>query len=234
MYNNNLINACNILFGPSFKYNSDTLDYIQLSGIKSAYRNKSKLFHPDRSHIVGKDELVLTEYFKKINKAYNTLLSYKENAIKKSYSKTKSNKKPINKYNFYYKGNMPKTELRFSEFLYYSKRINWNELINSIVEQYNFRGKIGMICAELQFLKNDDINSIIRQKKENEKFGECAIRLNYLTINQLNIAIDKQKSKKYPIGRYFIDHKIISREELPILLHKNKQYNIKIRIKNKV
>ena len=69
MYKNeNILKACNILFGPDFKFYHESLDYLQLSGIKNAYREKSKLFHPDRAYIVGEDESVLAENFKELNK----------------------------------------------------------------------------------------------------------------------------------------------------------------------
>lgn len=227
----NLINACNILFGPRFKFYPNTLDYIQLSGIKSAYKEKSKLYHPDRSYAVGIDAEILAEYFKELNKAYNVLVNYKKIKVKKNNTEIKPHFKTKSsvKYNFYYKGVMPKRELRFGEFLYYSRKICWNDLIASIVKQYIYRGKIGRICIELEYINEVTLVKIIKQKKEDEKFGECALRLGYLSIYQLNIALNKQKSKKYPIGRYFIDNKIISTEDLKILLQENRKYNNKIR-----
>ena len=165
--NRKIINACNILFGPMFKIYPSTLDYIQLSGIKSAYKEKSKLYHPDRSYAIGIDAEILTEYFKELNKAYNILLNYKKIKINKNNNieikpdlKTKSSVK----YNLYYKGMMPKRELRFGEFLYYSKKICWNDLITSIVKQSIYRGKIGKICIELEY-----INKVTLSKKKKMK-----------------------------------------------------------------
>ena len=233
MYKNeNIVKACNILFGPDFKFYHESLDYLQLSGIKNAYREKSKIFHPDRAYIVGEDESVLAENFKELNKAYNTLLSYKKSSnfknileIKKNHNKTTGDRK-----NFYYKGIMPKRELRFGEFLYYIGKISWNDLIDSIVKQYTFRGKIGRICIELDYLEKDDIASILNNQKIDEKFGECAVRLGYLDTRQLKKALHIQNVKKYPIGRYFLESNLISKEELPVLLHENRKYNIKIKI----
>jgi hypothetical protein len=227
----NIINACNILFGPKFKFNPSTLDYIQLSGIKSAYKEKSKLYHPDRSYVRGIDANILAEYFKELNKAYNVLLNYKKINAKKNNIKIKPNFKTKTsfRYNFYYKGVMPKRELRFGEFLYYSRKICWNDLIASIVKQSIYRGKIGRICLELKYINKVTLCKIINQKKEDEKFGESAIRLGYLDIDQLNTALYKQKSKKYPIGRYFIDNNIISTEDLNRFLQENRKYNIKMK-----
>ena len=43
-----LYRSCRIIFGRDLKVSPDFLQYLQLSGIKKAYRKKALEFHPDR------------------------------------------------------------------------------------------------------------------------------------------------------------------------------------------
>ena len=43
----NLFDACRELFGPEVQTCPDFLDYLQASGVKSAFRRKAKETHPD-------------------------------------------------------------------------------------------------------------------------------------------------------------------------------------------
>lgn len=42
-----LLQSCTVLFGPELDISPEFLDYLQISGIKSAYRQRAKKTHPD-------------------------------------------------------------------------------------------------------------------------------------------------------------------------------------------
>ena len=75
-----LVHACRILFGADLHITSDFLEYIQLSGVKSAYRRKALETHPDRLAARGGEELSLgpADLFRQVQQAYQDLTSYLE------------------------------------------------------------------------------------------------------------------------------------------------------------
>lgn len=247
--NYDLINACYTIFGPLFHYSKETLNYLESSGIKKAYREKAMLYHPDRVKITGFTDGNSTTRFNELNNAYKILLNYINinkkindrnthrgyyanysfvniNTAKKK-SEFKSDK-DVKKQDFYHIGNTPNRKLRLGEFLYYSKLISWRTLISSIVHQYKMRPKIGDLCCKMNFLTRDEINNILRNIKYSEKFGETAVRLGFLSSYNVMVTLGVQKKINLPIGRYFIDNNIFTETKLNEMLVKNKEYNLKV------
>lgn len=236
-----LANACFLLFGPLFHFSEDTLNYLQPDGIKHAYRKKAKLYHPDTSNLKDQSKNELSILFNELNNAYKLLLSHVE---KNSYSYNnnyyffilKNNfakKRNYSNFNndFYYTGMMPKRNLRIGEYLYYSKNISWSTLINAIIAQYKSRPKIGDLCIKFNFLDFNEINKIIRNIKIHEKFGEAAKRLGLLSDYQIYVVIGFQKKYNRHFGKYFIENKLFTINELEYFVEQCKSYNKNIRIK---
>ena len=66
-----------ILFGPGLKASADFLEYLQLSGLKSAYRKRAMETHPDRisGKLHGLQQSGNTS-FHTVQNAYEVLLDY--------------------------------------------------------------------------------------------------------------------------------------------------------------
>lgn len=148
--------ALEILFGGGFSCYDETLQYLQTSGIKKAFRSKAMLYHPDRAQ--EGQEMVA---FHELQDAYQLLMSLKEDpqagirileeerrearsrqpkAPPRGHEKAQSGgmktPSPRNKGDFFYRGQrLPRIPLRLGEYLYYSGRISWRMLIDAIVEQ---------------------------------------------------------------------------------------------------
>ncbi len=227
-----LANACFLLFGPLFHFSNETLTYLKPSGIKSAYRSKAKLYHPDSTKLSKKSKQELSILFNELNNAYKLLLSYIENKIKlKKFNyffllDNNSNKK---RNDFYYKGELPKRKLRLGEYLYYSKKISWKTLIDAIVSQYNTRPKIGDLCLKLNFLNINEINKIINNINIQEKFGDAAKRLGLLNEYQILAVLGTQKKFNRPIGIFFTEKNIFTNIELELFNTQCKKHNINFR-----
>ncbi|MDC7226240.1 MAG: J domain-containing protein [Spirochaetales bacterium] len=116
---NKLAEACSILFGDSFAVDKSTIEYLQLSGIKHAFRERAKECHPD---ITGDGEPALQENFLKLKDAYDFLISAK--SAPKTVGNPKNDEKTI-----------PNRKLRLGEYLYYTGKISWKELIAAITWQ---------------------------------------------------------------------------------------------------
>jgi hypothetical protein len=201
--------------------------------IKKAYRKKVKIFHPDRAKITNMDEKKLSDIFKKLTNAYNILLNFKKlktNLIYKNFAKKENfygDFKPSK--DFLYTGLIPDRRLRFAEYLFYSKVISWQTLIKAIINQYQLRPRLGKICIDLNYISDFELNNIIKENKYVEKFGETALKMSYLTKEELQHAIEVQKKYNRPIGKYFVEVKILTEAELLEYFLKFKKHNLKFK-----
>jgi curved DNA-binding protein CbpA len=73
-----LFQACETIFGPEVKVSIDFLEYLQLTGIKTAFRKRAFETHPDRAKALGSYAIDLNEQFINVRKAYERLLSFVE------------------------------------------------------------------------------------------------------------------------------------------------------------
>jgi len=74
-----LYRACRIIFGPDMVVSREFLEYIQFSGVKSAFRKKAMETHPDR--LAVHDELARkrsARMFHSVHQAYEKLIQYLE------------------------------------------------------------------------------------------------------------------------------------------------------------
>jgi hypothetical protein len=72
-----LVRACEILFGPEPHISLEFLDYLQLSGLKSAYRKRALETHPDR--LIGSGHTLrmeTAERFHRVRSAYENLACF--------------------------------------------------------------------------------------------------------------------------------------------------------------
>ena len=69
--------ACRTLFGPELQLTRDFLSYLQADGVRSAYRKKAKVIHPDKFSVAA-DEIRIRQQrqFQDLNQAHQTVLSY--------------------------------------------------------------------------------------------------------------------------------------------------------------
>jgi hypothetical protein len=226
----NIKSALETLF--DFKEKGQDFDFIELDMVKTAFREKAKMFHPDKASILGISENILNEKFKAVNDSYNFLVSILGNnkKIKVNHKESQIKKETVKNINLQDKHKnifLPKRKLRFGEYLYYSKIIDWQTLIKSLVWQFNSRPRVGEIALSINYLTQKAIIEIIENSKTNEMFGETAIRLGKLTPFQLRLILGKQKNYESPIGKYFVKNQIFSNRELSQYLRQNQLYNSK-------
>ncbi len=74
-----LYRSCRIIFGNNLKVTRDFLKYLQLSGIKKAYRSKALEFHPDRGFSQSLSmQQAMSNQFIDVHQAYEKLVAYLE------------------------------------------------------------------------------------------------------------------------------------------------------------
>ena len=72
-----LFRSCEIIFGPELSISREFLDYLQLSGIKSAYRKRAMETHPDRAGL--ENDRVQRQHhdlFHSVQEAYENLITF--------------------------------------------------------------------------------------------------------------------------------------------------------------
>ena len=253
-----LFNACNVLFGTDVKVSLNFLRYLQLSGLKAAYRKRAFETHPDRATTLAESPLSLEERFKEINLAYRQLSMFVEYPWKyslrdhtfrkttepgstgrkrKSYG-AQDQRRPGNDRHQsrfhgldkqFWPGNIPGRKLLLGRFLYYSGVISMSTLVEAIVWQKRQRPMIGSIAINWDWLAQDDIRSILARRRPGEKFCECALRCGYIRRYQQNLLLVRQQMLQPRIGSFFVKHNIVTSYEMECIIEKLRLHNRKFR-----
>ena len=137
--------ACSILFGDSFTFEKETINYLQLSGIKHAFRSKVKECHPD---VAGDAQTSSeSENFLKLKDAYDFLISVKSNtAVTIKKTAEQNCRKERRRENNTSPKKLPNRRLKLGEYLYYSGKISWDELISALTWQRQNKKSSSRAC----------------------------------------------------------------------------------------
>lgn len=125
----------------------------------------------------------------------------------------------------FYQGRVPRSELRFAQFLYYNRVIDWRTMIDALTWQHRVRPKVGEIGRSYKFLDFDAVSKILRVSPRGELFGSTAMKLGVIDRRQLYVMLGKQHQLNYPIGRYFLEQDLLSRPEIDHLLVQHRRHN---------
>ncbi|MEN8257554.1 MAG: J domain-containing protein [Thermodesulfobacteriota bacterium] len=72
-----LFQACQVIFGDDLNISTEFLEYVQMSGVKSAYRKRAKETHPDTLVGLGeRAQLRGSQQFQAVQQAYKNLSAY--------------------------------------------------------------------------------------------------------------------------------------------------------------
>ncbi|MCX8070270.1 MAG: J domain-containing protein [Thermodesulfovibrionales bacterium] len=234
-----LFKSCRTLFGEDVLLNRHFLEYIQESGIKSAFRQGALQTHPDRLiHLDFNEQQQKKELFISINNAYQELLNFikardEKKAIIETSPYSEFNNQQKDNYNLYrfYRGAIPKRELLFGEFLYYSGSVPWKAYIDAIVWQRQQRPRFGDIAKKWKYIDDENIRFVLKNRTIGEPIGETAIRLALLTKLQVKTIILHQRMNQKKIGEYFYIEGYLSKEEINNLYYEFKKHNSTFRAK---
>ncbi|HET8538770.1 MAG TPA: J domain-containing protein, partial [Anaeromyxobacter sp.] len=126
---------------------------------------------------------------------------------------------------------LPRRRLRFAEYLYYSGRVRWSELVEAIAWQRAQRPPIGRIAVELGYLAHDDVGVILERRRlagaNGIPFGEWAVRLGYLTPFQVLAILGQQLRSQRPIGQYFVERGLLGPDDIEAIRHRIVRHNVR-------
>ncbi len=94
--------------------------------------------------------------------------------------------------------------------------------------QQKHRPRIGELAMQWNMLSDRDIRTILQWKDLGKKFGERALLLGYLSRFELMALLGKQRKLRYPIGEYFVRHKILRTKDLDFMAQQHQIHNSKI------
>jgi curved DNA-binding protein CbpA len=241
--------ACKTLFGSEVIVRRPFLLYLQPSGAKSAYRRKAKETHPDL--FAGADPLEQKKQallFIEILKAYDVLNAFFKQrdeglwkevkkaaaprtpraAAKRPEAARKQQPKPSEKATQFWGGVVPFRPLEIGRYLYYSKRISYQALIDALVWQRNQRPVIGEIAVRWGWLNAGAIDRIAQSSGVSGRFGEKAIGLGLLSSFQVKTLLSFQRSQQERLGHYFVKHKLLAKDDLERFVADLQEHNARV------
>lgn len=124
---------------------------------------------------------------------------------------------------------LPRRRLRFAEYLYYSGRVDWNELVEAIAWQRAQRPAVGRIAVEFGFLDQVDVAVILERRRNAASsgipFGEWAVREGFLTQFQLLAVLGQQLRLQRPIGQFFVERGILEPDDIEAVRRRILRHN---------
>lgn len=235
-----LLKACQILFGPGVDVSRDFLFYIQPSGIKSAYRKRALMTHPDRLlHLAEEARQRVADRFIETTWAYRKLLEFISRRDRRARlyvtatNRTRPKMRPMHPEprgarrprGNYHRGPMPSRHLPLGQFLFYAGEISWESLIKAIVWQRNQRPRMGDIAKKWGWLREPEIIYALKRRKLGEPIGEALVRHKLLSGAQLEVLVRTQRRMQKPFGDYFLLNGHLTRNQLNSLLRKLALHN---------
>ncbi len=233
-----LYRACKIIFGPELAVSHDFLQYLQESGLKSAYRQRALETHPDRCPTQG--EFVkrrMTMMFHTVQQAYedlNDFLEDRKNGLYPYLSAPRKNKKQPES------ARADKAEQRKTS----KKRTRRQRVVKPRPAEENERNfKTGnnqygslpprklLFGHYLYYSGLIDWQTLIRalvwQRSQQPRLGEIGRRLGWLNKKDI-LTIMRHRTRTRPFGRSAVELGVLSESQLKILLSQQKKYRKKI------
>jgi hypothetical protein len=236
---NEVYRACRTLFGPELQVNRNFLDYLQPSGVRSAYRRQAKEIHPDRFAVAAADIRKKQHHrFQDLNQAHQTIqhfIKLRQNNLL-IWTAPATRQRPAasparyhNSRNHQPHLGLPPYPLQFGLFLYYLGIVPFKELISAITCQRRQRPQIGDIAKRWGWLNDYHIRQIITHRGKPLRFGEKAEQLGLLTAQQVRTLLYYQRTRQQQLGEYFVEQGLLDRDTLHNLLGQLAEHNRKFR-----
>ena len=250
-----LLQSCTVLFGTEPDISREFLDYLQISGVKKAFRQKAKETHPDlavhfpediretapdRFHCVRESYENLKEFIRNRDDSLSDRLSSPLSAESYGWQGSEDRSRVFNAASYstadsssgyeqfelqWDQRSFPSRKLMLGDFLYFAGIVEWQEIIRALVWQKASRPRIGDLGCSLGMLQHKDIQRIFRFQRSGRLFGEVAVQLGLLDRQQRDRLVFYQKCKQQRIGQYFVEKRFFSSNDLLLIVNMLRNHN---------
>ncbi|HSM91779.1 MAG TPA: J domain-containing protein [Anaeromyxobacteraceae bacterium] len=126
---------------------------------------------------------------------------------------------------------LPRRRIRLAEYLYYSGRISWAEMVEALTWQRRQRPAVGRIAVEFGFLTPLEVAEVIERRwRAGEAcvpFGEFALRIGMITPFERLAMIGRQVRLQRPIGQFFVERGLVGEHEFDDLRRQIVRHNLR-------
>jgi hypothetical protein len=246
-----VLDALKVVLGKDLIHNRAFVDRRLL---KSAFRRHAHLLHPDKSRALGLSEEALAHQFRELKQAYDDLLAllddrtiivlpqqrHSDVSWRREVRETRQRTPRSSRFSraarcVHHVGGglnvgdaIPKRRLRFAQYLYYARIIDWETVLLAMRWQFQRRPRVGQIARQIGYLTLEDVCHVLHHMRLGERFGEAALRLGRINAARLLIVLGLQQRLGHPIGRYFIEREILTQNELHDLLDRHRNHNLSV------
>lgn len=186
--------------------------------VREAFRRRALESHPDRARALGRSEASLADDFRRILEAYQLLSREAAAPAPRPVAQRPRERAARPPRDHVHRAPLPQRPLLFAEYLYYSGRASWRNLVEAVAWQRRQRPAIGRIAVEWGHLSDEEVREILdgrrRDGSADEPFGEYARRKGFLSAAQLLALLGRQRRLQRRIGQFFVETGILAEREI--------------------
>ena len=176
--------------------------------VREAFRRRALETHPDRAQALGRSEASLAEDFRRILEAYQVLSREEASPAPRPVAQRPGARLPPAPGPSYH-ASMPHRTLLFAEFLYYSGRASWRNLVEAVAWQRRQRPAIGRIAVEWGHLSDDEVREILDRRRREGSGGSPSASspgaADSSPAAQLLALLGRQRRLQRRIGQFFVE-----------------------------
>lgn len=231
---NEIMTACQVLFGPEVAVTREFLDILYPSGVKAAFRSRARETHPDSRTAVPERYHQQLPAFHEVTAAYGQLARYCQQRTHREQQRSRPSSNTTHNPVYrsrakgspgthapdgvYYAGDLPQRKLLLGRYLYYRKIIPYHLLLASLAWQRQQRPSIGQLARNWGWLQTEEVFSVLKSVGVSGRFGERAQQLELLTGRQVKMLLNCQQQRQRRLGDYFVEHGHLSRRQVERVL----------------
>lgn len=244
---NEIFDACRVLFGPDIHLSYEFLDYLQTSGARSAYRQRAKEVHPDL--VTVEDESLRKKHaqmFHQLAEAFEIVTGFLDTRVVAPAKPQpgsvrrrptagpdqgpREQRKPRSREDRsgYYRGSIPARPMEIGLYLYYRGAVSYRDLMAALLWQRKQRPSVGSIARRWGWLSAEEVQSVLLGTQVG-RFGARAVNMDLLTPFQVQTLLYFQRCRQQRLGDYFTEHEILSAEQMDRLAAELSEHNHRFR-----
>ena len=250
-----LLQACRVLFGGDVVISEAFLGYLQPNGLKSVYRKRVRECHPDRLQASACGDIAAFHAVQQAYQILAVYLQERENCSLPKFETEPATppatastvdqflslrgigpfilqpshrlpSSPAASIDRLYRGILPSRRLLFGNFLYYCGLTTWRTITAVLVQQKILRPRFGELGTRYGMLRPEDVPRILAAIGTRRRiFGEAAMSLGMLDEKQVQTLLYCQQQQQKKFGAILVEKKLITTQELSLLLAAFRRHN---------